>query len=584
MKVLKNNLFLLKKVWKYSKFLLFYIVLCGLVNAILNIANVIGIQKIIEQLPNIKDNISPLIMVIISYLIIYLLCNIFLTWSWYFIPLASEKVKIGIASEKIQASRNLDFSCFDDSDFYDKYTRFLNSGESQVMSLIGILIALLNNTFTIVGLSVAFLSYSPFLLVSIVLEVALTTIIYSLQKKIDYDFDTKNTTLTRKINYFKALSDSKYTQREDKIFNVLDFVNLKFLNYGKEYIQKEKKHSKKINSLSSIINFLSFITLSVTIVISCYLIYNDKITISIFVAILTGVSSLKAQMQSFVSQIPNFINNALYVENYKYILNYTPKIENTTGLQIDKENIKTLEFKNVSFSYPNSNTQCLKNISFKINNGEYLSIVGENGAGKSTIIKLILRLYDPSEGEILLNGINIKKYDIKSYRKVFSTIFQEYCIYNFTVNESITFDNNNPDISSILSIVDLKEKIDSYPLKDKSEFSKFFDNNGILFSYGEQQRLGIARAMYKDASIIILDEPSASLDAVMEEKISNLIMNELNATIRIVISHKLSLTKNANKIIVIENGCLIEQGTHNELMSKDGKYAYLFNLQLKNYL
>ncbi len=584
MKVLKNNLFLLKKVWKYSKFLLFYIVLCGLVNAILNIANVIGIQKIIEQLPNIKDNISPLIIVTISYLIIYLLCNIFLTWSWYFIPLASEKVKIGIASEKIKASRNLDFSCFDDSDFYDKYTRFLNSGESQVMSLVGILIALLNNTFTIVGLSVAFLSYSPFLLISIVLEVALTTIIYSLQKKIDYDFDTKNTTLTRKINYFKALSDSKYTQREDKIFNVLDFVNLKFLNYEKEYIQKEKKHSKKINSLSSIINSLSFITLSVTLVISCYLIYNDKITISIFVAILTGVSSLKAQMQSFVSQIPNFINNALYVENYKYILNYTPKIENTTGLQIDKENIKTLEFRNVSFSYPNSNTQCLKNISFKINNGEYLSIVGENGAGKSTIIKLILRLYDPSEGEILLNGINIKKYDIKSYRKVFSTIFQEYCIYNFTVNESITFDNNNPDISSILSIVDLKEKIDSYPLKDKSEFSKFFDNNGILFSYGEQQRLGIARAIYKDASIIILDEPSASLDAVMEEKISNLIMNELNATIRIVISHKLSLTKNVNKIIVIENGCLIEQGTHNELMSKDGKYAYLFNLQLKKYL
>ena len=191
MKVFKNNLYLLKKVWKYSKFLLFYIVLCGLVNAILNIANVIGIQKIIEQLPNIKDNISPLIMVIISYLIIYLLCNIFLTWSWYFIPLASEKVKIGIASEKIQASRNLDFSCFDDSDFYDKYTRFLNSGESQVMSLVGILIALLNNTFTIVGLSVAFLSYSPFLLISIVLEVALTTIIYSLQKKIDYNFDTK---------------------------------------------------------------------------------------------------------------------------------------------------------------------------------------------------------------------------------------------------------------------------------------------------------------------------------------------------------------------------------------------------------
>lgn len=584
MKVLKNNLFLLKKVWKYSKFLLFYIVLCGLVNAILNIVNVIGIQKIIEQLPNIKDNISPLIIVTISYLIIYLLCNIFLTWSWYFIPLASEKVKIGIASEKIKASRNLDFSCFDDSNFYDKYTRFLNSGESQVMSLVGILIALLNNTFTIVGLSVAFLSYSPFLLISIVLEVALTTIIYSLQKKIDYDFDTKNTTLTRKINYFKALSDSKYTQREDKIFNVLDFVNLKFLNYEKEYIQKEKKHSKKINSLSSIINFLSFITLSVTLVISCYLIYNDKITISIFVAILTGVSSLKAQMQSFVSQIPNFINNALYVENYKYILNYTPKIENTTGLQIDKESIKTLEFKNVSFSYPNSNTQCLKNISFKINNGEYLSIVGENGAGKSTIIKLILRLYDPSEGEILLNGINIKKYDIKSYRKVFSTIFQEYCIYNFTINESITFDNNNPDISSILSIVDLKEKIDSYPLKDKSEFSKFFDNNGILFSYGEQQRLGIARAIYKDASIIILDEPSASLDAVMEEKISNLIMNELNATIRIVISHKLSLTKSANKIIVIENGCLIEQGTHNELISKNGKYAYLFNLQLKKYL
>lgn len=245
-----------------------------------------------------------------------------------------------------------------------------------------------------------------------------------------------------------------------------------------------------------------------------------------------------------------------------------------------------LEFRNVSMIYPNTSTVVLKNVSFRIRSGEHIAIVGQNGAGKSTIIKLICRLYEPIEGEILLNGININEYRYEEYVEALSVILQDFKLLAFSVRENIVlnraFDQELFDYA--VSISDLKEKLDSLPDGADTVLYRQYDENGTEFSGGEAQRVALARGIYKNGKMIIFDEPTSALDALSEYKIFEALNTITKGKTAIYISHRLSSVIFCDRIIVLNNGEVVEQGDHATLMANKGEYYTLFTKQAEHYI
>ena len=253
-------------------------------------------------------------------------------------------------------------------------------------------------------------------------------------------------------------------------------------------------------------------------------------------------------------------------------------------IQVDKY---SFEFDNVSFKYPGQDIYALKNINLKISSGEKLAIVGANGAGKTTLIKLIMKLYEPTQGRILLNGVDIKEYNREEYFKLFSPVFQNVECFAMPIYQNISFEEEkNTDMNKVRRVLEqsgLKSKIDCYNRDLYSNLLKIFDKEGIDLSGGEKQRLAMARAMYKGGQVIILDEPTAALDAIAEDKMYREFDKMIKGKTAIFISHRLGSTRFCDKIAMFDGGEIVEEGTHEELIAKNGKYAYMYELQSQYY-
>ncbi len=248
--------------------------------------------------------------------------------------------------------------------------------------------------------------------------------------------------------------------------------------------------------------------------------------------------------------------------------------------------------KNVSFGYTEKDGYILHNISLTIRPNQKIALVGYNGAGKTTLIKLIMRLYDPSEGEILYNGINIKDYNIYEYREMIGTIFQDFKIFAANVGLNVVLDyqdadtitRREKDVRNALEFSGFKEKLDSLPQNLLTELTTEFEEDGVDLSGGESQKLAIARAFYKDAQLVILDEPSSALDPIAEYQLNEAMLQAADSRTVIFISHRLSTTRNADRIIMLEQGRVIEEGTHEELISLQEKYAAMWKAQAGKYV
>lgn len=252
-------------------------------------------------------------------------------------------------------------------------------------------------------------------------------------------------------------------------------------------------------------------------------------------------------------------------------------------------NLNQFEFKfeNVSFKYPGHENYVLKNVNLTINDGTKLAVVGVNGAGKTTFIKLIMKLYEPNEGRILLNGVDIKEYNREEYFKLFSPVFQNVECFAMPIYQNISFaEEENTDMDKVNAVLEqsgLKVKIDSYEKGVHTNLLKIFDKEGIDLSGGEKQRLAMARALYKGGKVVILDEPTAALDALAEDKMYREFEKMIQGKTAVFISHRLGSTRFCDKIAMFEDGTVVEEGTHDELMAKNGKYAYMFQIQSQYY-
>lgn len=304
-----------------------------------------------------------------------------------------------------------------------------------------------------------------------------------------------------------------------------------------------------------------------------------------------ALSSIASCVSTLISTTAGIYEGTLFINNVMTFMNEEPTI--VPMLDKPRDVLRhvghRIEFRNVSFHYPGVDRNVLKNINLVIEPGETVVIVGLNGAGKTTLIKLLTRLYDPTEGTILLDGHDIREYDVKQLYSVFGIIFQDFGKYAVNVSENIAFGqiDKKMDMDEVISAAaqsDACDFIDALPDKYETPLMRYFEDNGIELSIGQWQKVAIARAFYRDSDILVLDEPTASLDPMAEQEIFNQFETLRKDKTTFFVSHRLSSATTASKIIVLEYGELIEVGNHSELMKKRGRYYELFSTQAKRYV
>lgn len=382
-----------------------------------------------------------------------------------------------------------------------------------------------------------------------------------------------------RFEYFYKLSKDTKAAKDIKLYGFEDYFIKALADalYGLEKgISKYTNQSAAFNAVRALLNLIRELVAWVYLV---FLVTSGKLSVSDFIfyfGIITGFSNWVISLVVSYHSIKTDCNECQAYRDYIEKEDKTPK-----GITLDNTDVKTLELKNVGFTYPEADAPTLKNINLKFKKGEKIAVVGENGAGKTTLIKLICGLYEASEGEVLINGINEKEISGESVFDLFSAIFQDYYFLPMTVAQNVTasIEYDREKLYSAFEKAGIRDAINSLPDKENSMMDKAVYNNAVDFSGGEKQKLLLAKAVYKDAPVLILDEPTAALDPIAENELY-LKYNELTKDkLSFFISHRLSSTRFCDRILFVSDGRISESGTHEELMKLKGAYYRMYQVQ-----
>ena len=389
-----------------------------------------------------------------------------------------------------------------------------------------------------------------------------------------------------------SLGDFSYA-KDIRIFGLKNYLTQKFQEINKIRYNYQKKNNRVwlfVSIASSVFWVISQLLIYIYL-IRC--IFAKTITIGNFTLYLSATATFFECVMSLLNSITNFLNNSRYVDDFRSFYEMPELRQNLPGKETNLPKLKPqshyeFEFQNVSFKYPRAERFALQNVNIKIKAGERLAVVGLNGAGKSTFIKLLLRLYQPTEGKILLNGTDIQTYDLNSYFKIFAPVFQEVNLFAMSFAENVSMkspESTDKDLVQKTVIQSgLEEKLNSLEKGLDTQLLKVIYDDGIDLSGGQKQKLALARALYKNAEVVVLDEPTAALDAIAESKLYSDFDKLIGGKTSIYISHRLSSTQFCNNVAMFKDGKLIEYGTHKSLLKQNGEYANMFHIQAQYYV
>lgn len=585
--VFKNVIFALKLVWEADKRLLIGYLVTEVSNKVLSmyVQNILFLKVLLSIIDGDAD-FKTYFTYLLLFLGVYALVNIISAFAER-TRLISAKVVLKELNNKIfQKATQLDVSCYENPEFYDKYQRatlVLSSSYYDlicwdVAAIVGGIIALICVITTVTVINPLYLLF--------LLPVTLVFVVEIFKSKAVYKRDLEMTTNNRIKAYIQRTMFLKEYSKDMRTSNIFAVLIERFKAAIDANVLILKKYGIKlfIYSMTSSM-FSDFIPIIGTYALAGYqFVFTKALTISNFSVVLSSINSVRDSTRSIAEGFDELSQMALFFQNLRDFFDYEPKI--TDGGK-KAEDFQSLEFKNVSFRYPDTTKVILKNVSFKINRGETIAVVGVNGAGKSTLVKLLLRFYDPDEGEILYNGINVKEYNVASLRDVFATVFQDYKNFAVSVNENIMCHECNEEEKKLaekaLKRSGVWDKIASLPKGADTVLTREFEIDGAGLSGGENQKVSAARLFARDFEIAILDEPSSALDPIAEYKMyENLIEVTKNKTV-IYISHRLSSAVLSDRIFVLGSGTILESGSHNELMAQNGEYSKMFTLQASSY-
>lgn len=544
------------------------------------------IYKFIIEAITLKRPLSQVIFIVALYALVQLINRVF---GEYLYGNRFNRLSLNVKKYSnnllLRKCAVLDMECYDDTKFYDMLSKALGQVNNRAMDVFYQVKRFSSNLIHfIVGLSIISTLDPLMIVVAFIAGIALFFMDFVFVKT-RYQANEEMAPVNRKVDYFHGLMRDRKTVSDVKQYKGFDkFVMSKYNKAVDEQMSLSMKLAKKQTTHSfksqTIVVVLLVLFPYVYLAIQCF---RAIISVADIPAMFNAFNLVVDGFSESSREISNMKESCLYIAYLKEVLDYKPKIECSTGHEI--ENIEKIEFENVSFKYPHSDSYILKGLSITIKKGQKIAVVGVNGAGKTTFVKLLMRYYDPCEGRVLVNGIDLKEYNVNSLRDKMATLLQEFQPYNLPIDEMIACSEtpDNSRVERVLKEVGLMEHVNASPKKIKSEYSKMFDEDGVVFSGGELQKLFIARMRYKDGEVYIMDEPSSALDPIAEYEINNLMMNIAKDKTVIMIAHRLSTVINTDCILFIDNGKVLEMGSHKQLLEQNGKYAQMFNLQAEQY-
>lgn len=421
---------------------------------------------------------------------------------------------------------------------------------------------------------------------SIAIMVVIILIVALKMNKAWFKASDEYSQLDRMFYYFLNMFSNYNTGKEIRLYKEQNLIEHAatdiLLTDGEKLLKKVSLNSAKSSSfiaiLGAVVGFGIYLFIGVKGLYGLFGIGSLVLYCGAFMQIINGIMKMAATFGKTEEMVP--------LVNYYFDIMKTANEMTYGGKELDLTDKFEIEFKNVSFRYPGSNNYSLKNINLKINNGEHLAVVGRNGSGKTTFIKLMCRLYDVTEGEILINGVNIKDYTEESINRLYSVVFQDFQMFSLPVSDNISADKkyDRERMLDCLEQANIKDRILNMPNKENSYLYKDIDKTGVEISGGEAQKLALARALYKNSPVVILDEPTAALDPVAENEIYNRFNSFVENKTAIYISHRLSSCVFCSRIAVFDNARLAETGTHSQLLENKGKYSELWNAQAQYYI
>jgi ATP-binding cassette subfamily B protein len=487
----------------------------------------------------------------------------------------------------IRHAAKLDLYQFENPEFYDKLERARRqtNGRTVLMSQV---LSQVQDAITILFLGAGLVVFNPWLILILVLAVIPSFLGETHFNQRTYSLTRSWTPERRELDYLRYIGASDQTAKEVKIFNLADFIAARFQKLSHDYYLVNRTLATKRafwGSLLSALGTLSYYGAYLFIIIQTV---NGLITVGTLTFLSGSFNRMRNMLQSVMTRFSRITEGALYLQDLFDFFEIEPNIKSTNAARaFPKKLEKGFTFEQVSFKYPNSNRWAIRNLSFHLKAGEKMALVGENGAGKTTLVKLLARLYEPTEGRILIDGVDLKDYDLGDLRANIGVIFQDYIRFQMRASDNIAIGNiQSIDETPIIKEAAQKSLADTVVETLPDGYQQMLGRrfaDGVDLSGGQWQKIALARAYMRDAQLLILDEPTSALDARAEHEVFLRFSELIEGKTAVLISHRFSTVRMADRILFLEDGQLLELGSHEELLAKDGKYAELFQLQAQGY-
>lgn len=507
--------------------------------------------------------------------------------------IAGEKVVRQVKLQIMEKSLKLDLGSFDDPNLYEKMENANQEAGNRPLQII-------TQTFSIISSVIEFISYLIILLAApglwwatlIIVAVSIpSAVINFIYRRKNFTYMRNRSKERRKMNYYASVLVDKDRIKEVRMFDLGDTFIGRFQEAFKEYYQGLRNLILAESGWHILISFVSCCTNLVFYILIALRVFTGAIQIGDYSLYTGAIASIATTISTIITTSAMVYEGTLFIDNLITFMKEKQTVIPSVAspVSVSRGVGHTIEFQNVSFRYPGTERYVLKNVNLTIRPGETVVLVGLNGAGKTTLIKLLTRLYDPTEGVVLLDGRDIREYDTKALYQMFGIIFQDYGKYADTVAENIRYGDIHKeyDLENIHEAARqsaAEEYISALPDGYETPLMRIFEPNGRELSIGQWQKLAIARAFYGESDVLILDEPTASLDPLAEQEIFRQFDLLRADKTTIFVSHRLSSATVADQVIVLEDGQVIENGTHNELMAMGGKYHKLFSTQAERYI
>lgn len=589
MKFIKNLSFMFQFVWKKNKLWLILIIINTLLGAVTPLVNITIPKHIVDSIFQHRDFARGMYWVVILVTITLLIRYMSITLGH---ALSKQKSKL-FCSFNIYIAElimDMDYKELENPetlDMKEKAMRSAFSGGRGFCGSIEVFFGIITNVIVFIGAALKIAELNSLLILVILSVVVLNTLFNSKINKDNYRLDKEKAPIERKNGYVFNLISDFAIGKEVRLYNLRNYIIKKYKDTSEEsnrYYNKKFFNNTKNALFSSTTANLQLVF--VYFVLLMQALNNTNFTYGDFTIQFSAVNTLSKSLLTMVTSVLAINQMGFYIDDLKKFVNL-PRIAYNKGIRLEKHPTYNFDFVNVYFKYPGSDEYALKNINIHFSTDQKLSFVGLNGSGKTTFVKLLLRLYDVSSGEILLNGINIQKYSFDEYIKIFSSVFQDYKLFAYSVQENIVLSNDEPDATKLRNALEesgVNEFVEKKENGILSSVYKIFDPSGFEPSGGEGQKIAIARALYKDANFIILDEPTSALDPIAEYDLYKKLNNFVKNKGCLFISHRLSSTVFSDKIFVFKDGEIIEQGNHKELMIlSNGLYKDMFEKQSSYY-